>query len=193
MDGEFLMRSIWLTCLFAEVVLLLQARAWLTRVEGSDRSQRPAWLLCAVGAATLSALVLGGEAALGDRLDALPGHRRHLFTWGLWNLVATLIVAVEQIILVYLVRLDGLLRGDDHAPPMVLRVMGALLVGGSFLLYGIYLAATVRLVDRHGLGEDEIGNLSAFYCRIACALCVILEWLLAIFAVRAWRRLVRQG
>ncbi len=186
---ELLKRSVWLACLFSEVALLLVARASLARIERDPRSQGPALALCAFLAVLLAALVLGGDPLFGARLDAAAGHRREGFRWATWNLVATLFVVVEQVILVYLLRLDGLLRDNAlrRIGPGGVRILGALLGLAIFGLYAFYLHQLVRVVDGHGLGKWEIQNVSAFYCRVCCALCVLLEWLLAVLAVRAWR------
>ncbi len=186
-------KGVWLFWSAAEVALVLLVRAWLSRLEGGRGASRTATVLGVAFLLLLAALVFGWEDLFWTRLARRWAPAPMIFDWALWNFGVTLWVALELVILVYIVRLFGLLRGEVATPGRLksLRWGAVALAAGSYALWLAYVLGLVAVVRDHGLGEDQIENISRFYIKICGALWILIESACAVYAVRAYRLLAR--
>jgi len=191
-------KSMALFWTLAEAAILVAVRwGYLLAMggEGRRRGIAPA----AVGTALLGGLLFLGEPLLARVLDLDDRLPRTLYRWGLWNFFCTVWVALEGCIMVYVLRLGGLLRAaegpsgerDPAASGSAWSIV--LLTAGLLLLYLCYQAGLFHAVDRFGLGVRQVTGISLFYIRVCGVFWILFEWVVAVEGIRAYRVLRRRG
>lgn len=181
--------GVWLFWTFAELAILLLVRGWLMHLEGRPRPQSRAMIAASALWIGMAVLGLGWSAMFGSRLAAWSPVGCLLFDCALWDFGATLWVAIELVILVYVVRLDGMLHGDRPSPAdlQALRAIAGLLVLGCCAVYALFVHQLVRVSLRHGLSSAQIESLSVFYLKACGVVWILVEGAYAVYAVRCFR------
>jgi hypothetical protein len=146
--------------------------------------------------ALLTLLLFGGETLLGGFLDLQKPVNLSLYRRTLWHFFCTLWVLFEGIIMVYVIRIHGVLdsalrkdgeKGEKNPSKAgsASYGMAALILGlvGFYLLYDYHLIA---LVKKHHLDRSGFYNLFVFYVRVCGLFWISFEWIVAVFGIRTY-------
>lgn len=179
----------------SEGVILLYARWGFFFVQGRQGGRRIFSPYAILLPLLLFGLLFGGEPLLGHWANLESGVNLGLYRWGLWNLLCTLWVILEGIIMIYVLKIYQLLKRspepetrkkgkgiwENHAP------IGFLLLTGLFLcLFVFYEYHLLALVFEERLHMEGIYRISRFYIRICGVFWVLFEWIVAFLGIKTF-------
>lgn len=171
----------------AEGALLLYLRWGYLKLRGGDSGQREWIILCSVIFSMLALWMLAGEALVHEWLPDI----RHvkLYRWGMWNFFCTLFVGLEGVIMIYVIRIHGLLRsrtgsGGRRSPGAIMWPL--------FALFAFYHFTFFQTALNHALSNLQIYHVSVFYIRICGLFWILFEWVVAVYGFKTYG-LLREG
>lgn len=183
-------RAMAVTWLLAEGILLVYARWAAGAVSGEEKPQGRFVAACA-----LLFFLLAGAAFFGETAFRAwhPGSRKidlFLCNSTLWNLFCTAWVIIEGLIVLYLFRIDGAMKGTGTRPGGA-AAAAFLLVALPLAFFLLYQAQLVSVVGRYRLGTAAASRISRFFIRLCGFLWIAFEWAAALVGLRILRRLRR--
>lgn len=182
-----LMGLFWL---FAEGLIMTCVRGGLRFLETGQTRQRAYLLFCLTMFAFIVFLYAGQDFLL-NRLRVAPrSHAAWLYDGYLWNFICTLWVLIEGAIAVYVFRAYRILKVPATRRPRSGRRFsgpGMWLLCAFFLAgFGCYHGYLSMLISRSALSADAIFNILRFYIKICGLFWILIEWTVAIIAVKTY-------
>jgi hypothetical protein len=191
-----LAQSMALFWTLAEGVILLFLRWGLLLLGRERESQKYFLAFSMITFAFLALLVFLGESIFGRVLNLEHIDHLTLYRWALWNFFCTLWIVLEGVIMIYVIRIYGILKvalqGRASASQGIIGDPSGsacgipLLVCSLFGLYLFYESALLFTVGRQGLGVEAIYHISLFYIRICGIFWIVFEWIVAILGIKTF-------
>lgn len=197
-----LTQSMALFWTLSEGLILVCLRWGLLVLRGKDGGQGPFILLSTFVFFLLCLLMFTGETLL-DRIVGLE-NPAHVVAgrWGLWTFFCTLWVALEGVIMIYVIRIYRIIKvshsieafNDPNAGAgRGSRCFTSLLVCFFLVLYLAYQAGLLSTIADPGLDSRGIYRVSLFYVRVCGIFWIAFEWVVAILGIRTFLILKETG
>jgi len=175
---------------FAEAVILLYVRWGYFTLKKEEANQKSILIVSSLLFVFLIIWIMGPEPAV-ERLFGLPeAHALTFYRWGVWNFLCTLWVVLEGSIMIYVVRIYGILASRVQKKRGRWATLIALTLFAFFALFeGAFLTAALS----HGMDTGHIYRVSLFYIRICGLLWILFEWIVAVYGIKTYSLLKGRG
>ncbi len=176
-----LAKTMALFWVLAEGIIFLYLRWGYLKLRGRESNSRAWIILCSAIFCVLALWLFTGEALVHRILSDI----RHikLYRWVTWNFFCTLWVVLEGVIMVYVIRIYGLLLSREGGKEKRTAVM---ITWPLFTLFAFYHFAFLETALHHGMEVVEIYNVSVFYIRICGLFWIIFEWVVAVYGLKTY-------
>ncbi|MBN1106615.1 MAG: hypothetical protein JXL84_24650 [Deltaproteobacteria bacterium] len=174
----------------AEAVILLYMRWGYFTLRREDTNQKSVLVVSSALFGILFIWIVGPEPA-AERLLGLPeAPALAFYRWGVWNFLCTLWVALEGSIMIYVVRIHGILASRVEKKRRRSATLLALIL---FAFFALFQWAFFTAVLNHAMDALHIYRVSLFYIRICGLLWILFEWIVAVYGIKAYALLKGEG
>jgi hypothetical protein len=175
---------------FAEVVILLYVHWGYLTLRREEANQKSILIVSSALFGILFLWIMGPEPAV-ERLLGLPeAPALTFYRWGVWNFLCTLWVVLEGSIMIYVVRIYGILASRVEKKRGRWATWIALIL---FAFFTLFEWAFFTAVLSHGMDTRHIYRVSLFYIRICGLLWILFEWIVAVYGIKAYSLLKGAG